>query len=385
MVIEAWTLEVANTRNTQVSDKDSKEFAVSQDAPLRIDAKELFSAQVEDYLEVQSALQRGAEEIEPQSWLLRMIYSSWFYLSLCAGLGGFCGWLIMEPFIDDQEVREGGLQAVAGLLVFPTVGSLIAVFLGAAEGIMCRNARRAVISGAVGLGVGFAGGLVALIPTAFVFGAMLLIAASFAKDQAPGQMPTGIALLILMMGRAAAWAIISIPAGLGQGIALREKKIVFNGVLGGALGGLIGGLLFDPISFVFITKDGQAMVSRAIGFSVVGLMVGLFVGLVEGWTKTAWLLMRKGPLAGKQFVLFKDTTVLGSSPKAEIYLFKDEAIEPRHAIIHNRGGRFELEDCQSPDGTYVNGIPIKKHLLQNGDQIVMGKTVLEFTLREAKG
>ena len=358
---------------------------MSQDAPLRIDAQELFSAKVEDYLEVQSALQRGAEEIEPQPWLLRMIYSSWFYLSLCSGLGGFCGWLIMEPFIDDQEVREGGLQAVAGLLVFPTVGSMIAVFLGAAEGIMCRNAQRAVISGAVGLGVGFAGGLVALIPTAFVFGAMMVIAASFAKDQAPGQMPTGIALLIVMMGRAAAWAIISIPAGLGQGIALREKKIVFNGILGGALGGLIGGLLFDPISFVFITNDGQAMVSRAIGFSVVGLMVGLFVGLVEGWTKTAWLLMRKGPLAGKQFVLFKDTTVLGSSPKAEIYLFKDEAIEPRHAIIHNRGGRFELEDCQSPDGTYVNGIPIKKHLLQNGDQIVMGKTVLEFTLREAKG
>ena len=95
MVIEAWTLDIPNTRNTQVSDKESKEFAVPQDAPLRIDSKELFSAQVEDYLEVQSAMQRGAAEIEPQSWLLRMIYSSWFYLSLCAGLGGFCGWLIM--------------------------------------------------------------------------------------------------------------------------------------------------------------------------------------------------------------------------------------------------------------------------------------------------
>jgi pSer/pThr/pTyr-binding forkhead associated (FHA) protein len=92
--------------------------------------------------------------------------------------------------------------------------------------------------------------------------------------------------------------------------------------------------------------------------------------------------MRKGPLAGKQFILFKDTTVLGSSPKAEVYLFKDDAIEPRHAVIYNRGGRFELEDCRTPDGTYINGIPVKRQVLRAGDQIVLGKTVLEFSLRE---
>ena len=151
-----------------------------------------------------------------------------------------------------------------------------------------------------------------------------------------------------------------IPAGLGQGIALRERKVIYNGLVGGVLGGLLGGLLFDPICLIFTSGDGTATVSRAVGFTVIGLLVGLFVGLVEGWTKTAWLMMRAGPLAGKQFVLHRDTTVLGSSPKAEIYLFKDEAIEPRHAIIYNRGGRFEIEDCNTPDGTYVNGIPIKR-------------------------
>ena len=117
---------------------------------------------------------------------------------------------------------------------------------------------------------------------------------------------------------------------------------------------------------------------------MIGLLVGLFVGLVEGWTKTAWLLMRAGPRAGKQFVLFRDTTVVGSSPKAEIFLFKDPAIEPRHALIYNRGGRFEIEDCKTADGTYVNGIPVKRQLLQSGDQIVLGQTVLEFMLKESR-
>jgi hypothetical protein len=187
--------------------------------------------------------------------------------------------------------------------------------------------------------------------------------------------------MFLMMGRAAAWAVAAIPAGLGQGLAQRDKKVALNGLLGGVLGGLAGGLFFDPISFVLTTADGQAMASRAVGFTLIGLLVGLFVGLVEGWTKTAWLMMRQGPLAGKQFILFRDTTVLGSSPKSEIYLFKDPAIEPRHAVIYNRGGRFEIEDCQTPEGTYVSGIPISKHTLRSGDQIVLGKTVLEFVLK----
>jgi pSer/pThr/pTyr-binding forkhead associated (FHA) protein len=95
--------------------------------------------------------------------------------------------------------------------------------------------------------------------------------------------------------------------------------------------------------------------------------------------------MKHGPLAGKQFVLHRDSTVLGSSPRCEIYLFKDPAIEPRHAIIHNRGGRFEIEDCDSPDGTWVNDRRVSgRTWLQSGDEIVLGQTVLEFSLRDTE-
>jgi hypothetical protein len=337
---------------------------------------------VDSYIEVRRALRRNLEDQSPQPLVIQVIYSSWFYLAIASGLGAFLAWLCLEPFFDDN-VEELG---IVGALLFPTVAGCVGLFLGAAEGLMCRNLSRSLISGLVGLGVGFAGGLVLLIPTGILFAIMTTIAFSF-MDEVPGPgemaMPTGLAFLILMMGRAAAWALISIPAGLGQGIALREKKVILNGMVGGVLGGLLGGLLFDPISLVFMTEDGQATASRGVGFVMIGLLVGLFVGLVEGWTKTAWVLMRAGPLAGKQFVLFRDTTVLGSSPKAEVYLFKDEAIEPRHAVIYNRGGRFEIEDCDSRDGTYVNQMPIKRQILQNGDQIILGKTVLEFAIKES--
>jgi hypothetical protein len=363
--------------------KRTKEYTTVSDTKetFRVERADLYAPGVEEYLDLQRAVQRDAAAIPQQPLVIRVIYSSWFYLAIASGLGAFVAWAVLEPFIDESNPMQHESDLVL-LLVFPSVAGCIGLFLGAAEGLMCRNLGRAAISGLVGLGIGAGGGLISIFAGGIIFVITSAVALQLDKGHRQGELPTGFAFLVLMMGRGAAWAVAGIPAGLGQGIALREKKVMFNGIVGGVLGGLIGGFLFDPIC-ALLSSSRDASVSRGVGFTIIGLMVGLFVGLVEGWTKTAWLLMRAGPLAGKQFVLFRDTTVLGSSPKAEIYLFKDEAIEPRHAIIINRGGRFEIEDCNSQDGTYVNGVPIKRQLLANGDQIVMGKTVLEFQLKES--
>lgn len=355
---------------------------MSMSSPIRINQNDLHAPEVDSYVELQNYLRRDVGPVSDQPWLVRVIYANWFYLAICAMAGGLVGWGLLEPWFDDN--RPDVEFDPAAILMFPVVASSIGLFLGAAEGLICRNPLRALRCGAVGLGVGFVGGIVALVPTGIVFSIMSEVALSLWDEQQDEAMPGGLALLVLMMGRGAAWCIAAIPAGMGQGIALRERKVIINGLVGAVLGGLAGGVLFDPISLVLMTSDGQATYSRGVGFAVIGLFVGLFVGLVEGWTKTAWLLMQQGPLAGKQFIMFRDSTVLGSSPKADIYLFKDDAIEPRHAVITNRAGRFEIEDCQTPDGTYVNGIPVVRNVLQDGDQIVLGKTVLEFSMREAK-
>jgi hypothetical protein len=352
--------------------------------PIRLTSADLFTPQVDAFLDEQAALNRALPETAPQPFIIRFLYSSYFYLSLDSGLGAFLGWLVLEPFFDDRGAAREEFQWGA-VLLFPTVAGLIGMFLGAVEGAMCRNAQRAVICAAVGLGVGFVGGLVSI----FIAGFMFLITSSMAvafsrKPPRPGELPTGIGFLFLMMGRASAWALAAIPAGIGQGIALREPKVLLNGLLGGVLGGLLGGMAFDPISRVFVSPDGEAWLSRGVGLTLIGLMVGLFVGMVEQWTKSAWLLMKAGPLAGKQFVVFRNPTVLGSAPKADVYLFKDEAIEPRHALIHDRGGRFEIEDLNTADGTYVNGVPVSRQILKSGDQIVLGKTVFEFALKESR-
>jgi len=347
-------------------------------SPIRIDSSDLYSPQVNEFVEMQQALRRDTGPIDPQPLIIRIIYSSWFYLAIASGLGALLAWAVMEPFFMEEAAARGEF-VLANFLLFPVVAGGIGLFLGAAEGLMCRNVGRAFTCGLVGLAIGLGGGLISSVVGGIIYAIMHEISRSMMPNPQAGGMPTGLALLVLMMGRAAGWSVISIPAGLGQGIALKEKKVIFNGVIGAVMGGLLGGLFFDPISIVFNATQ-RATVSRGVGF----VIIGLSVGLVEGWTKTAWLLMRAGPLAGKQFVLFRDTTLLGSSPKAEVYLFKDEAIEPRHALIYNRGGRFEIEDCNSRDGTYVNGVPIQRQVLNHGDQVVLGKTVLEFQLKETR-
>src|SRR5262245_23281181 len=209
--------------------------------PLRLDREDLFSPRVDAFLEEREALRRGVPETSPQSLLVRILYSSWFYLSIAGALGALVGWAILEPFFDDAALAREGFD-LAAVLLFPTVAGCIGLFLGAAEGIMCRNPGRAFRSAVVGVGVGFGLGLISIFVGGLIFGVMVMIAVAIDPGMAvpPGRMPQGFAFLVFMMGRGAAWAVASIPAGIGQGIALGEKKVVLNGLLGGVIGGLLG-------------------------------------------------------------------------------------------------------------------------------------------------
>ena len=350
--------------------------------PIRIDTSDLYSPHVNEFVEMQQALRRDTGPIDPQPLLVRIIYSSWFYLAIASGLGALLAWAIMEPFFIEGAAARGEFE-LANFLFFPTIAGGVGLFLGAAEGLMCRNLGRGLhlrpgrsrhrFGGRHGLQHRGRADL-----------------RYYERDRhwhdaqpACWRHAHGLRFLGAHDGPCRRLVGHFDPGRTRTGYRLEREEGHSQRRCRGVMGGLLGGLLFDPISVVFHATQ-RATVSRGVGFVIIGLSVGLFVGLVEGWTKTAWLLMRAGPLAGKQFVLFRDTTVLGSSPKAEVYLFKDEAIEPRHALIYNRGGRFEIEDCNTRDGTYVNGVPIRRQALNHGDQVVLGKTVLEFQLKETR-
>jgi len=251
---------------------------------------------------------------------------------------------------------------------------------------MSRNLAKGGIGAGLGFLIGFLCGFPVTMAANLVFGVAMMMVQSYVHSDGQGRIssiePFG--LFLMVVARSLGWAMAGTTVALGQGIAQRSRRLMINGVLGGVTGGALGGMFFDPILRLQgwpETAVGDAALSRGVGCVMVGLLSGLFVGLVEHFAKEAWLLMIAGPLAGKQFVVYKDPTVLGSSPKADIYLFKDPSIEPRHAAIRKQGTRYEIEDFGTPTGTLVNGAPAERRTLRDGDRITLGETVLEFQER----
>src|SRR6185312_8062161 len=149
------------------------------------------------------------------------------------------------------------------------------------------------------------------------------------------------------------------------------------GVLGGLIGAGLGGALFDPISF--LTGPGRATVSRGVGFGLLGLATGVAIGIVESALKDRWLYVAAGPLAGKQFILYKPITTIGSNQKCDIYLFKDNSILPQHGAIEMRGAQTFLR----ADGQiFISGQPARTRTLQSGDLVQIGRYAFHFRERQ---
>ena len=78
-----------------------------------------------------------------------------------------------------------------------------------------------------------------------------------------------------------------------------------------------------------------------------------------------------------------DTTILGRDPKCSVPL-QDFGVSWHHATITPEGEHdYILQDLQSTNGTRVNGRLISgSHILQDGDKIFVGKTVICFSLAD---
>lgn len=266
---------------------------------------------------------------------------------------------------------------VAGFVLFPVVAALVGLAIGAADGLVCRQPRRALLCGVVGLFVGLVGGLVSSLVATVAYAPFNILASRWMQGS---WAPLG--FLLQVVGRALAWAVAGMAMGLGQGVALRSSRLLLFGFLGGTLGGLLGGLLFDPIDLVVLGTDKpSAHASRLVGLAVIGASVGLMIGLVELLARDAWLRMTEGPLAGKEFLLFKDRLRIGSDPGSEIYLFGDPQVDRHHGTLRTIGDEFEIEAQPGSRPLLVNGRPVERHRLNHGDQISIGRAAFVFQTR----
>lgn len=172
--------------------------------------------------------------------------------------------------------------------------------------------------------------------------------------------------------RGFAWLLVGIAAGVAAGAAARSWKRTALAAAGGAVGGFIGGFIFD-----FFPLDWE-WVSQAVGMTLTGLLIGLAMGLVEQASKSRWIEIVSGGLAGKQFILYKPVISVGSSPSSDITLIKDPAIPETVATIDTRGGQSKITAADPQIPIVVNGSTQYASALVDGDTVTFGSTQIRF-------
>jgi transcriptional regulator with GAF, ATPase, and Fis domain len=60
---------------------------------------------------------------------------------------------------------------------------------------------------------------------------------------------------------------------------------------------------------------------------------------------------------------------------------RDLAVSRQHCVVEPAEGRFRLHDLDSRHGTFVNGVPVRERLLEEGDLITLGSSVFLFQQR----
>jgi adenylate cyclase len=81
---------------------------------------------------------------------------------------------------------------------------------------------------------------------------------------------------------------------------------------------------------------------------------------------------------GEQIVPIRhEGVVLGRSPDCDIVI-KDFGVSRRHAEVMVDGEHCRLVDLKSKNGTQVNGVRVLEAILNDGDQILLGKFLMQF-------
>jgi hypothetical protein len=103
------------------------------------------------------------------------------------------------------------------------------------------------------------------------------------------------------------------------------------------------------------------------------------VDLLEalGITGPALVVRSGGGMEGQSFQPDEGRTLIGRSPDCDVFL-DDVTVSRRHAELVRDGDTFSIRDLGSLNGTYVNRRRIESTVLEEEDEVQIGKYRLTF-------
>src|SRR6266545_315146 len=91
----------------------------------------------------------------------------------------------------------------------------------------------------------------------------------------------------------------------------------------------------------------------------------------------ATLVLMSGPHEVKAYPLSGTQISIGRSERSDIAL-ADPGVSRNHARIVREGDDFIVEDLGSTNGTEVNGQPVRRRRLADGDMVKLANSTLQF-------
>lgn len=152
-----------------------------------------------------------------------------------------------------------------------------------------------------------------------------------------------------------------------------------------------------PNDYEHMTSLGSALIDELVGFTndygrsqnyyftdnpKISLIAdpALTVGIVDVEsddviTDIVWVPLLE--INGHRHSLRHSRTVIGRGSEADIVV-SDSGISRTHALISWDGSRAQVEDLGSTNGSKLDGVPVKKSLLESGSIVTIGHTDIAF-------
>jgi hypothetical protein len=179
--------------------------------------------------------------------------------------------------------------------------------------------------------------------------------------------------VVLPVSRAIGWAVLGLFVGVGEGVRAASLKKAAVGALGGLVGGLAGGFALE---YARLALPGPAY-PRLLGFLILGLAIGVFYGLIERGLAYGVLRLLAGPLKGKEFLLNQRRLNIGQARSNQIAL-PGYAMADRQAQIRIRRGEVSLLNLEPRLPVLVNERKVEETRLKYGDVLAIGPAKLFF-------
>ena len=138
----------------------------------------------------------------------------------------------------------------------------------------------------------------------------------------------------------------------------------------------------SPEAATYCSRCGALLIRESVGETTLSLGPDDldFVPTGGSIAGPALVVRSGGGRAGESFEAIGDRALIGRSPECDVFL-DDVTVSRRHAELVREANIFTIRDLGSLNGTFVNKRRIESSVLEDDDEVQVGKYRMTFLRR----